>query len=803
MRNLCALCVIKIKGVALLKESLKIAFRQLKSQKLHSAVNIIGLALGICITVMIFMWGRYEFSFDDFYPENHKAYFLYKKQSPGEFGQFGINYLVGPRLKERFHDVADFTRMVNQSNFQASFFSAISPANPNQRNSFYETDFFVADTGFFKVIPFEFIYGTPEYAFKYPNSVILKEEISRKYFGNINPVGLTLTHNNTTDLIVTGVVDIPENSTVSFDVLASMRQFREDRMDTWDVDGPSIILLRNGANESQFRKSIKGFFTELAQDENLQTYLDILPLDEMHLHFGVRAGIITFMIIGVMILVLACLNFINLSIASGLTRYKEIMVRKVTGASRAQIIRQFILESFLTVILAIMLALIMTELLTPAFNKLVQRHLAFFHQDQLGINLLLIIFITIFTTLVSGLYPALYFSGKQPIKILKGSDPSGSGKNRFRKASLVFQYIVTIFLLVSTIIYSKQIMYIENMDLGLNYDNVIRLPITDEIRNNFNAWCADLKLHPNIQSVTAASTYPTGIGNNSNVSWTGAEQNSQSIEFSFAMIQTGYFETFDMKIADGRSLSEDIKSDMQGYIINQDGADLIAPGASAVGKTIKFWGHEGQVIGVVKNFHDTALYNKIGPLILCPFPDYHFFMKHIFIKLKPGNYDATLKFIQEKYERYSPNTPFEYQFADVVSARDYDIVRLISTITAIATVLTILIASFGLFGLAALSIRKKTKEIGIRKVLGAQTINILVNLNMEFVWLIIIANLIASPLAWFVMKQGLRNFAYQTTIGVGIFILAGLMTIIIAILTVSTHAIRAAIANPVESLRYE
>jgi len=786
-----------------IKEYLKISFRQLKKQKLNMFVNILGLSIGICSAFMIFMWGRSEFSYDKFFKTENKIYYLCKKRSIGEYGSFGINYAILPQLKDRFSEIHDFTRFVNQSNFQTSYFTVDNSEESNNVISFYETKFCVADTGFFRVLPFEFIHGNAEHAFDSPNSIILRDEVAKKYFGDTNPIGKIISHNNNKDLVITGVIKIPNNSTINFDLLGSIHDFRSNKVNSWDVDGPGIFSLNKGTNAKHFQQSISGFYHEINPYGDEKTFLDVLPLSSIHLHFGAQTRIVFILSIGIFILILACLNFINLSIASGLTRFKEIMVRKVFGAEKIQIVKQFLFETFIMALISTVLSIILIELLLPFFNNLMQQSLRFFEYSNFGFNISVFSGIILFTMILSGLYPALYFADKHPIQILRGNSTHKSNKGRLRKFSLIFQYAVTIFLLICTLIYSKQILFIRSKDLGLNYEGVVKLPITKEISDNFENWRNDLEMFPKVLHVSAASTIPTSIDNSSDMSWVNDQNKNSTISFNFAMVQPDYFETFEMEMAEGRSFSKDIKSDLEGYIVNEFGAKLIAPNGSAIGKNINFWGVDGVVMGVVKNFHDRPLLYEIGPLILDPNPQHHFFIKYIFVKIAPGNYDSTIDNIRNIYNRYSPNAPFEYQFLDSIKMDEYQSIKIISKITGIAALLTILIASFGLFGLAALNIRKKIKEIGVRKVLGATVNNILFNLNKEVIQLILIANLFAWPLSWLFMNKMLQNFAYQTPINFSLFIMVGFLSLIIALTTISFHALKAANSNPVKSLKYE
>lgn len=784
------------------KNYLKIILRNIKKRKLFAVTNVVGLALGLSCATLIFLWAKDEYSFDKFFPKGHRAYYVLTRENESDYGDSYINYPIAKKLKQNFAEVQAFTRYINQSQFSTTYFIYEPENKSTEKKCFYEYNFYVADSAFFTVFPFEFKYGSPKKVFSDLNSIVLEESIAQKYFGGANPVGEVLRCNDERDLTITGVVRIPEKSSIRFDLLGSIEIFRKSRLETWDVDGPGFISLNTNVDEPAFQKKIAGFLKEVSPNPDEKRMLHLLPISDSRLYWGNQVNLTVFSAVGVLILLIACFNFVNLSIASGLLRNKEIGIRKTNGAIRSQIIKQFILESASLVAVATIISLFLIELLTPGFNQLTFKKINFFQSDQIFFNMSLLLGLMFLTIAISGFYPAIYLSRFNPINALNASRSQEKEKSYFRKAIIIFQFTVSIFLICATIIISRQLNFISKVELGLSYDNIIRLPVSDSIRKSFSSWQTELEKNPNIRFVTAASTYPTAIYNNSDVTWQGRE-GKESAGFGFAMIQSEYVDTFGMEIVEGRNISPAVASDMNKYLITQKAKERMNLEGSPIGTKISLWGHKGEIVGVVKDFHSAELYQQIRPMILCPFPDYAFFLKHVFIKIQPGAYDAAIKHISAVHHQFSPDTPFDYELVDPKTGKIYGGEKHQALIYGISSLLAIFISCIGLFGLVTFRMQQKIKEIGIRKVLGASMEMLITMLSKEFAKWILIANLLAWPAAYFLMRYWLQRFAYRIEIGFGSFIIAGVATLAIALLTVSWQVLRTALTNPVEALRNE
>ena len=568
---------------------------------------------------------------------------------------------------------------------------------------------------------------------------------------------------------------------------------------SWDDDGQSLVLLNDETDLNAYNSQIFDFFSIYKPDEK-HVKISLFPYRKMHLNFGYNQLLILLSAIGVLILSIACINYINLAISNGLARGREFGIKKVNGAKKSNITSQFLSESGLIIIISSIIALVLLHFLTPLFNNLVKSNLDFFSKESIAFSFTCFIVIGLIMTVCISAYPSYFFSKTKTIKILSASKITQGGSIT-RNIFITFQFAVTIFLIIATISTYKQMNYIRASNWGMSYDNIVKIPATKAIVNNFDTWRNELLKSPNVVSVTAASTFPSSIGNHSTVMWE-IDNEIKEDNFKFAMIKPGYVSTFGMSIIEGNDFRENVRTDLENYIINEKAKAALNFKDSPVGETIELWGKKGEIIGVVNDFKNNSFYHKTLPLILNAKPEHSFFIKHIFIKLKTSNQEC-ISHIKKTYSDLESSAPFEYIYLQDYPENRYAIEKRMGRLLGIAAIVAISIACMGLFSIAYSNCRERTKEIGIRKVNGAKIHEVILLLQGGFLKWILLAFIISTPIAYYSINLWLDRFAYKTQLNWWIFVLAGLIAMGVALLTVSWQSWKAAKRNPVESLRYE
>ena len=529
----------------------------------------------------------------------------------------------------------------------------------------------------------------------------------------------------------------------------------------------------------------------------------INPLSRMHLYSLEGGGniiyIYIFSTIAIFILLIACINFMNLSTARGSTRAKEVGMRKVVGARRAHVIKQFFGESLFLSFVSLLFAVGLVYLFLPGFNNLAQKSMKL----DLGSNLPVLIGllgITLFSGMVSGSYPALFLSSFRPANVIKGSHFASSSKPLLRKALVVTQFSIAIVLIIGTIVTAKQLNFIRTKELGFNRQHVISLPMNTALQESYESFKNEALNHHSVINVTSATGRPTRVGNINPVYWEGKGPEQYEV-IKFIACDHNYIKTFEMEMAQGRDFSRDFPTDIQNYIVNEEAVKLMGF-EDPVGKLFSIWQYEGQIIGVVKNFHSRPLHNTIEPLVLT-LAQQNWGPSYVFLRIGPENISQTLDDLAKTWKKFAPNYPFDYLFLDEAFEQLYRTDQRTGTIFKYFAILAIFISCLGIFGLAAFTAEQRTKEIGIRKVLGASVSGIVSLISREFVMLLTLANVIAWPIAFFLMNRMLKSYAYRTGLSAWIFLMAGAMAYFIALLTVSFQAYKAARTDPARSLRYE
>jgi ABC-type antimicrobial peptide transport system permease subunit len=573
-------------------------------------------------------------------------------------------------------------------------------------------------------------------------------------------------------------------------------------MRTWSFDGFSYILLQSGVDRDNFRLKISGIINKFASSTVTECKVDIQPLNRMHLYAlngtGPIVYVYIFSIIALIVLLIACINFMNLSTAKSSIRMEEIGVRKVFGAKRNNLIIQFLSESIMLSFIALIFAIILVFLLLPGFNNITSKQIEFNLTRDFSMLIWLLV-VTLLTGLLSGSYPSFYLSSFKPVEVLKGKKQKGIKNDIFRKTLIVSQFTAAIVLLISTITIYGQLSFIRSKDLGFSKEHIITVRMNGDIREKYSSIKEKLLKNTNILNITAASSLPLNINNISGFYWEGSNP-EKFVDLNFVCVDYDYFETFKMKMVKGRSFSRKYSADIQNYIINESAAELIGF-EEPVGKMFAMWDTRGQVVGVVKDFHGTSLHNEIPPIVFLIYNNLPY--SNMFVKLNSENMPQTIAVIRNTFKAFEPDFLFQYTFLDENFTGQYAGENRIGSLLTYFTLLAIFIGCLGLFGLSTFMVERRTKEIAIRKVLGSSISKIIGIISREFISLIILSNILAGFIAYYVMNKWLQNFAYKTNMGPGIFVSSAVIVLIIALVTVSFQAIKASTANPIDSLRNE
>jgi predicted permease len=794
----------------LFKNYLKIAFRNIKRYKGYSFINIAGLAMGMACCILILLWVRDELSFDRFHNNLDNIHRVIRQEQ--EIAEAGKDALTSPplaaALKEKYPGITHVTRFGSWGQWLVTY----------GEKKFYETMYRCADPDFFEMFNFPFVKGNPKKALLNTYSVLLTEKMAEKYFGNENPIGKTLNINKQFDVTVTGVIkNVPGNSTLTFDfifpfrILVGKELLGEKTGKNWGFNSFStFVMLNKSSSAKELGPKIAGIFKE--QNEEDKDLALLQPFKDIHLYSNIKYDldnvgdikyVTIFSLLALFVLIIACINFMNLTTAKSAKRAKEVGLRKVIGARRWQLIKQFFGESMLLSFFAFLLALILVELMLPAFNHLSGKNLSLNPANNIMIYLYFV-GITLITGILAGSYPALLLSAFQPIKTLKGSsNVNVTGKNRtplFRRILVVTQFTLSIALIIGTFVIYTQLGFMRNINLGINKDHIVYISMAENIVDDYESIRKKLLGNANVLTVSASLALPTDIGNSpGSPQWEGKDPNN-NMQIKADFVDYDYIDLLQIKMAQGRSFSRKFATDAaEAYIVNEEAVRRMEL-ESPVGKQFSFWDRKGKIIGVMKNFHFRPMHHQIQPIVFKIFPAW---FRYIYIKIKPGNIPGTLASLKKSWSQLYPGYPFEYRFLDEQFDQLYRAEERMGTLTNYFTVLGILIACLGLFGLASFMAEQRTKEIGIRKALGASVGNIILLLSREFTKLVLVATIIAWPVAYFTMNQWLQNFAYRIGIGWWVFVFSAGLTIIIAFLTVSYQSIRAATANPIEALRCE
>ena len=783
------------------KNNLKIALRIFQRQKGYSLINITGLAVGIACSILILLWVQDELAFDGFHENGERIYRIVSRDhSQGGSQYYAVTPLpLGPALKQEYPEVVMASRY-NESNLRLR----LGSESHSEKGTLVDPDFL-------QMFSFKMLKGESQTCLEDPFAIVITQSLAEKYFGDQDPLGQTLTTQAGTDFRVAGVLaDVPRNSHLRFEYLISfeiLARLGRDLNNWEDVSYFSYVLLQKDAEVSGVNQKISLILDKYRKKRTDDRYLQ--PLRDIHLrsHFkfdmeghGDIRYVYIFSIAALLILIIACINFMNLATARSAGRAKEVGIRKVAGARRSQVIRQFFQESVLLTLVAFLISLAIAKLLLPVFNTLSGKYgltLNFREDPGLYLGLLGII---VFTGLLSGSYPAVFLSAFSPVKVLRGKLRIGGKGTGFRRILVVFQFSLSIVLVIGTLVIYHQIHAMKNAHLGFETDHLIYIPLSQDVYQNLEAVKTELLQNPHILHVTAVDSLPIYEGSGTSGATWESKPTDLQLQMRLGAVDYDFLETFGLEMSQGRFFSREITTDAANGIVLNEAAVKAMGLEDPIGKKFSWSHRKGQIIGVVQDYQLRTLHYEVEPQFIFIDPER---LAFLCLKLEAQTVPQTLEYLKAVWIKYSPKDPFQFSFLDETIDGLYRSEERIGTLFKYFTALAVLISCLGLFGLASYLGEQRTKEIGIRKVLGASLLKICLLLSSEFFKWISIANLIAWPTAYILMHQWLQNFAYRNGITLWIFVLSGLFSFFVAAAAISFQALKAALSNPAKSLRYE
>jgi len=800
----------------MIKNYFKIAFRNLLRYKGFSFINIFGLATGMACSLLIFLFVKDEVSYDRFHKDSDKIYRVVKdfvNDDGSRLPDATTPPALSPAMQREVPEVAHATRVF--PSWGANFLIKYGD------KKIMEEKLYRVDSSFFDVFTFPFTHGTAKDVFKDINSIVITESAAKRYFGNENPIGKTLQIDQMGDMMVKGVLkDVPYNSHFHFDFLISTRKFSGNTDANWGwYNFYTYIKLKAPVDLASLDKKIQDLYKR--NDKDGKNIFYVQPLTGIHLSSNLKwelepnsdkLYVYVFTIIAIFIILIAGINYVNLSTAKASVRAKEVGVRKVSGAFRSSLVNQFLVESVITCLIAAALAAIIAQLLLPVVNDLTLKHLTVIGNPLV---VLYMIGAALFLGMVAGFFPAIYLSSFKPILVLKGLKFSDRGTLNLRRALVIVQFTISTALIIGALIISQQMQFIQSAKLGLNKDQVL-IAKNSFAAQDRRAFLNEISQLPGIKEATTADGVVGGQNWTNGMTLKGS-QNSQLI--NFLSVGNDFVEAMGMQVKEGRSFSSKFPADTMNngiprgpldqnigsVLLNETAIKDLGIPEPVLGKQL-LWGNDNDtmyyvtIVGILKDFHFTSLKNRIKPFAFINDPRRQWYFT---LKLSTDNLKATLAQLENSWKKFSPDRPFEYTFLDETYAKLYQSETRFQKVFISLVLLGVIIACLGLFGLATFAAQRRVKEIGIRKVLGASVTNLIGLLSKDFLKLVIIALIVAIPVAWYAMNKWLQDFAYRIDIHWWVFMIAAIITILIAWITISTQAFKAAAANPVKSLRTE
>ncbi|MBD2700719.1 ABC transporter permease [Spirosoma sp. BT702] len=788
----------------MLRNYFKIAWRNLWKNKTFSFINILGLALGMACSLLIMLWVQDEQHMDRFHANDSRLYRVMENQHyVGVINTFASTPgILAENIVKDFPEI----QMASQALWEEQTLFTVGNTFEKEKGRSVQGDFLT-------MFSFPLKEGDPKTALKRPDGLVISQKIADKYFKGQDPMGKIIRVDNKDDLMVTGILaDMPEASSLKFDYLMSYDRWQKTNQwsKEWGNNGPRCyVMLAPNASVDKVNAKIKNYIKTKNKDSNVELFLQ--NYGESYLYSKWESGkqdggrieyVRIFSIVAIFILAIACINFMNLATARSVKRAREVGVRKVVGAYKNSLIGQFLGESMLITLLSLVFSVLIVLLFLPVFNELTTKKLSLNFTDPTF--LLLLLGLSVVTGLLSGSYPALFMSSLNPVVILKGSLKFRASSTYFRKGLVVLQFGLSIMLILGTLVVYRQIQYIQNKNLGYDRENLLYMPLEGDLQRSFPTFRQELARQPGIKSVTCAQSDPLEVGSSTQgVRWPGKDT-TQLILFSQNAVSYDYIKTMGIKLIGGRDFSMDYTTDTSNYIINETSARKIGY-KDPVGKELTMWGRKGKIIGLMKDFHFNSLHTAIDPLILHlqRGSDSTRNWGTVLVRTEAGQTKQALGSMESVSKKFNPHFPFKYLFTDLEFANLYKAENTVSKLASYFAFLAIFISCLGLFGLAAFTAEQRTKEIGIRKVLGASVTNLVGMLSKEFILLVLLAAFIAFPLGWYFLSGWLEKYAYRIELEWWYFVASLVLAAMIALFTISFQSIKAALLNPVKSLRSE
>ncbi|MBI1770751.1 MAG: ABC transporter permease [Bacteroidetes bacterium] len=788
----------------MIKNYLLVTLRNLLRNKAFSLINIAGLAFGISCSLIIFLWVSDELSMDAFHAKKDRLYKILENQTYSGGQMYTFSSTPGPMapaLKERFPEIERATRITWPERRLFQF----------GEKSFYEEGRFV-DQDFILMHSYPLTKGDINSCLKDNHSIVISQKMADKFFGDQDPIGNAFVMDSGESFNVTGLLkEIPSASSLQFDFLIPFEWYfnkNKNWLASWGNNNiRTNILLREKTDPKLIDEKLRHEINNHTE-ESKNTDLFIQPLKDSYLYGkfenGKQAGgrieyVRIFFGVGILVLIIASINFMNLTTARSTKRAKEVGLRKTVGAVKAQLAFQFMAESMMMVILSSVLAIGISYLMLPLFNEIAGKKISL---DLLtSQSIIVLASVVIFTGLISGSYPALYISGFNPARVLKGQMKSGEGASMFRKVLVVTQFSLSIILIISTLVVFRQLNFIRNKDIGMDRKNVAYMWMKGDMRKHSEAIREELSRDPAVEFASLSSANPIDFGNStSGLEWAGKDPKEQ-ILFSNFSIDYNFIQTLGIKIKMGRTFKQELTTDTANFIVNETAAKAMGFDENAVDQPLTLWkNRKGKIIGVVKDFNFQSVHSKVDPLFMLYDSGWY---NVIFVRYKEGQMSGALKAMEKINKNYAASYPFESNILDQDWENLYMTEDRFGKLFNYFSALSIIISCLGLFGLSAFSAEQRTKELGVRKVMGASVPTLVQLMAKEFAWLVLIATIIGCPLGWYAMDWWLKSYAYHIEVGTLTLIIAAALCLVISMLTVSYHSAKAAMVNPVRSLRYE
>jgi putative ABC transport system permease protein len=791
-------------------------FRNIKRHRGFSFINIAGLTLGLTACIVIGLFVRDEKQYDKFIPGSQRIYRVYQQSEVDVTNIIASSPpAFAATLKQNYPEVEKTVRVVG---INASVLFEAS------NKKLYQQGGFIADSNFFDLFPLRFHYGSPSQALQEPNSIVISADMARQFFGDEHPVGKEISMNKSI-LTVKGVIQENQQFHLPVNYIISMSQagYKGDIMQSWQwYPFHTYVLLQKEANVQQLERKFQADSKPFLKGEGPSNVPYFQPLLDIHLHSSdfkydiSDRGNVTYVnaltLIAIFILLIACFNFVNLATSKSVQRAKEVGVRKTIGAGKKQLVLQFIGETVFLALLSMIMAVAATYVLLPSLNHFTEKHIEFLFLTDPAITFL-IVTVAVVVGILAGFYPALVLSSFKPINVLKGNIVADTASRKtpwLRHALVVIQFSLSVLLIISAIVVIGQVNYLHNKDLGFRKEQIMFFPMKGKaLTENYESFKNELLTYPDVVNVSVGYGFPGDVFGDGMMT-VKEKPELGPVRATQLMVDEDYIKTLGLKLIAGRDFSKNKKTDESTWIINETAVRELGLGSSpeqAIGKTLSWptWRKSdslktGQVIGVVKDFHFKSLHEKVEPAILQIYPQAY---SKIAVKIKGAKLEKTIAGIKILWTKFSPDYPIEFSFLDESFTKMYKAEDKLKTLILLFTVVTIFVACLGLLGLAAYSAERRRKEIGIRKVLGASVEGVVILLSKDFVRLVLVGLVIASPIAWYFMTQWLSTFSYRIDIRWWMYAVAGMITVGLALVTVSLLAVKAALANPLKNLRSE